>query len=546
MRILSLSLPLLLILSCHTCVLAQPKSKKHPAPLFDNLGNHHFPISTKSKQAQRYFDQAMILVYGFNHKEAIRSFEAVAQLDPQCAMAHWGIALALGPNINAPMSEEAGKKAFVHMKKALALAKKASKREQAYIRALSKRYTKDVPKERADLDKAYADEMRKVRQTFPKDMDAATLFAEALMDTTPWNYWEKDGSPRPATKEILEALEFVIANNPNHPGANHYYIHAVEASKNPERGLPSAYRLKTLCPGAGHLVHMPAHIFLKLGMYHEASTANVKAIAADDNYVTACKVQGFYPQMYFSHNAHFLCYSLSMEGRQADCLKAAKMTLHIMKESDAPDIPYMQWLKATPLFADVRFGQWDAILKRKPPMEKNKFESAMYRFARYLARVRKGDVFSSQMELLAVEALLKSADVKELETVEFPGKSVVEVAHTMMRAELAAARDKQAEQIELLEKAVKLEDALPYMEPPFWSLHVRHALGKALLQANRAKEAEAVYRADLSKHPNNGWALFGLLQALRQQGKTSEAKNVQNRFREAWQHADVVLTSSWN
>jgi tetratricopeptide (TPR) repeat protein len=300
--------------------------------LFDNLGKHHHRITTTSKRAQKYFDQGLTLVYGFNHQEAIRSFQAAADLDPKCSMAYWGIALAYGPNINAPMPDDAIPKAYAALQKAIELASGVSKKEQAYIRALSKRYVAKPIKDRSKLDRAFADAMREVVKQFPDDLDAATLFAEALMDTTPWDYWTKEGKPKAQTKEIVAALERVLKHDPNHPGANHYYIHAVEASPNPERGLAAAHRLGDIAPGAGHLVHMPSHIYLRVGYYHEASLANERAIAADQSYIVQCRAQGFYPTLYASHNMHFLAYTTSLEGRSAASLRAARQTAgHLMK-----------------------------------------------------------------------------------------------------------------------------------------------------------------------------------------------------------------------
>ncbi len=531
-------------LTCLGICVGQEK-KDHPAPLFDDLGSYHFPVTTKSKLAQRYIDQGMVLMYGFNHKEAIRSFRAAAKLDPKCAMAYWGESLCYGPNINNPMPVEAIPQALDALQGALKNAPHVSKREQAYINALSKRYSGKPMPSRAPLDQAYADAMGKVHKAYPDDLDAATLFAEALMDTTPWDYWQKNGQPKAETREILKALEFVLAKNPDHPGANHYYIHAVEASPHPERGLPSAHRLKNLCPGAGHLVHMPAHIYLRMGMYHEASLANVRAIAADESYITQCRVQGFYPALYYSHNVHFLCYCLNMEGRSKECLEAGRKTTEVLHKHDVSDMPYMQWLKATPLFTLVRFGKWQDILVLKKPANKALFEKAMWHYARGMAFVRTNQEEKAESEAKHLHKLIESEGVTKLETPLFPGVSVIKIADTLLQAELAGLQDQPKKRIELLELAVHLQDELPYMEPPFWYFPVRQALGAALMEAGQADKAEAVYRQDLEKRPHNGWSLFGLLQSLRAQGKTKQATEIQRQFREAWQYSDVVLTSSW-
>jgi tetratricopeptide (TPR) repeat protein len=538
-------IPLVLGFGLCGFVAGQDKEPKRPAPLFDNLGQHHFPITTKSEQAKKYFNQGVILVYGFNHQEAIRSFQAAAELDPDCAMAYWGIAFAHGPNINAPMPEEALPKALEAMEKAVKLAGKVSKREQAYIAAIARRYSDKPEKDRSKLDRAYADAMREVWKENPDDLDAATMFAEALMDTTPWNYWEKDGQPRAETKEVIQALEFVLAKNPNHVGANHYYIHTVEASPNPERGLACAHRLPQLCPGAGHLVHMPAHIYLKLGMYRKASEANVQAIDADESYISQCRVQGFYPLLYYSHNIHFLAYSLSMEGNQRDCLEASRKTAMHLHKHDIPDLGFVQWMRSTPAFSLLRFGRWQDILELKAPADKLLFQKAMWHFARGLAFCRLEKKKEAANEAEELERITKHKDIEELQTPDLPGVSVIEVARTLLQAELAGMNGKAKEHISLLQKAVQLEDELPYMEPPYWFLPVRQNLGSSLHKIGKHKEAEAVFRADLEKHPNNGWSLFGLLQALRAQGKSNEAAEVERRFTEAWQHADTVLTASW-
>jgi len=520
------------------------EAAKSGAPLFEKLGTHHHPITTKSPLAQKYFDQGLILCYGFNHQEAIRSFTEATRIDPDCAMAYWGIAFAHGPNINAPMSDEAAGKAYDALQKALKVAGKVSKREQAYVQALTKRYAEKPPKERAPLDLAFANAMREVMKAYPDDLDAATLFAEALMDVTPWNYWSKDGQPTEHTPEIEKVLESVLSKNPNHPGANHMYIHAVEASPHPERGLPAARRLRDLVPESGHLVHMPAHIFLRVGMYHDATLANERAIDADETYITQCRAQGFYPTVYFSHNIHFLWYSASMEGRRADALRAARKTAAVLTDDSLHQLKFLHWLKATPLFALTRFGKWDDILKTPKPPHDAHFETAIWHYARGLAFVRQQRLEPAEAEDKALSRLADSKAIKDMELAEFPGATVTRIAQVILSAEVAGARGKQEDLLRGLEKAVELQDALPYMEPPFWHYPVRQSLGAALLQAGRFDKAEAVYREDLKHHPENGWALFGLMQTLRAQGRSTEADALENRFRDAWRHADFVLTRS--
>ncbi|MFO0947462.1 MAG: hypothetical protein U1D30_16255 [Planctomycetota bacterium] len=512
------------------------------APLLAGLGDHHHAISTKSPEAQKYFDQGLVLLYAFNHNEAVRAFEEAARLDPECAMAYWGISFALGPNINAPATEEGNKRAFGAIEKAQLLAEKASPKEKAYMGALAKRYTKELPKDRAPLDAAYADAMRDVARRFPEDLDAATLFAEASMDTMPWNYWTPEGQPRQGTQEIIDTLEHVLKLNPDHPGANHYYIHAVEASPNPERGLASAQRLETLVPASGHLVHMPSHIYLRLGMYHRASEMNELAIVADEDYIAACKAQGFYPANYYSHNVHFLWYSSSMEGRRATALAAARKTAEIVTEKSAEEMPHLAWLRSVPQFAFVRFGMWDEVLSAPEP--NNLFEKALWHGTRGLAFARQRKLTEAKRESTSLDKIARSKEVEMLEMPNFPGLSILRIADTILKAEVAGLEGNKDQWTMTLDTAVHLEDQLAYMEPPYWYIPTRHFLGAALLECQKEEAAESVYRDDLIKHPNNGWALFGLMQSLRAQGKAADAERVHAQFLEAWKHADIALTSS--
>ncbi len=520
------------------------KKSDHPAPLFEKLGNHRHPISSKSKLAQRYFDQGLVLLYGFNHKEAIRSFQAGAKLDPDCAIFYWGVALAYGPNINKPMSKEEAAKAYKALQKAIQLAPKANQAEKDYIQALSKRYVAKPGKDRKKLDIAYANAMRKLWKKYPEDLDAATLFAEALMDITPWDYYTKEGKNKKWTGEIVSTLEYVLKRNPNHPGANHYYIHAVEASPNPERGLGPAMRLRTLCPDAGHLVHMPSHIFLRLGMYHDASNTNVHAIRADESYITQCKAQGFYPAIYYSHNVHFLWYCLSVEGRSKECIRAGRKTSAVLSKKNVQDMPFLQWLKATPTFALIRFGKWQEILDLAKPDRGAQFETAMYHYARGLAFTRLRKLAPAKKEMKLLQRIAKDKATEKLEMPIFPGASVVKLADLILQAEVNGLQGNHKDRIQGLTKAVEMQVSLPYMEPPFWYFPVRQLLGKALLEANELARAEKIYRQDLVKHPNNGWSLFGLLQTLRQQGKFIEAREVERQFQDAWKYADITLTTS--
>lgn len=522
----------------------QPAAERtEGAPLFKQLGSHHHTITTANPQAQRFFDQGLILVFAFNHPEAIRSFQEAARLDPQCAMAWWGVALAYGPNINQPMPDEAVGPAWEALQKALQLAPNASDQERAYIEALALRYLPQPPKDRAKLDLAYADAMRQVAQRYPDDLDAQTLFAEALMDTMPWEYWTKEGQPKPATREVLASLETVLAKDPDHPGANHYYIHAVEASPNPERALASAHRLGNIAPDAGHLVHMPAHIYLRLGMYHDATLANERAIAADQSYISQCAAQGYYPKLYVPHNIHFLWYATSMEGRSQEAMAAARQTSEYVSKQGCCVVEKTAQFPL-PLLTMIRFGQWEAVLEEAKPAADNLYAVAIWHYGRGLALAAKGRFEEARRQQADLHTLATGEEARKLDEPFFPGTKVLGVMEKVLAGEIAARQGSFEQAIPMLRQAAQLEDELPYMEPPYWYIPVRQVLGAVLLEANRPAEAEAVYREDLKRHPENGWSLFGLLASLRDQGKSAEADEVQQRFRRAWAHADVMLTAS--
>jgi tetratricopeptide (TPR) repeat protein len=515
------------------------------AVLLENFGNHHHAVTTKSKDAQRFFDQGLTLCYAFNHEEAIRSFTEAARLDPNCAMAYWGVAYAYGANINIPMSDEAVPKAYAALKKAQELAPKASKREAAYIHALGKRYSDKPVKDRAPMDRAFADAMREVAKSYPDDLDVQTLFAEALMTTMPWNYWAKEGTPRPGTEEVLAALESVLKRAPNHPGACHYYIHAVEASPNPERGLAAAHRLRDLVPGAGHLVHMPSHIYLRLGNYHEATLCNERAIAADEAYITRYKVKGVYASMYYGHNIHFLAYSLSMEGRREEAIRNARKVADKITREDINHMAMLQWIKPTPILTLIRFGQWDEVLREPIPPAEALYEAAISHFGRGLAFARKQQAKEAESELARLNKIAANKAIPKLEMPDFPGESLIKIAQMVLAAEVAGLDGRQEGRVRMLGKAVEMQDVLPYMEPPFWFFPIRQMQGAALIQYGKNAAAEKVYRDDLQRNPANGWSLFGLLQALQGQGKTEAAHDVERRYRDAWKYADTTLTASF-
>lgn len=512
--------------------------------LLDGLGKHHFRITTKAPLAQRFFDQGLILTYAFNHAEAVRSFEQAARHDSACAMCYWGIALALGPNINAPMADEAAAQAHAAIDKASKRAKRTSAREQAYVAALAIRYTPTPVADRAPFDRAYADAMRELARRYPEDADAATLFAEALMNLTPWDYWAKDGTPKPGTREIVAALERAIKRDPDHPGAHHYYIHAVEASPEPERALPSAERLRDLAPSAGHLVHMSAHVYLGVGRYHDASIANERAIVADETYMAQSGSEGFYPAAYYTHNMHFLAYSAAMEGRSAIALANARKLVAFVDPVTMRAVPELQWFQPTPLFVLARFGRWDEILAEPAPASDFVYAKAMWHYARGLAFAGREQLAEATAEARALDAIAASGEAKRLEIPFIYALSQIAIARGVLAAEIAGLEGKSDVQIGHLVAAVAAQDELPYMEPPYWYFPVRQFLGAAQLQAGRVAEAETTFRADLAKSPNNAWSLAGLASGLAAQGKIDASDRARAEFNTAWRHADVRLVGS--
>lgn len=518
------------------------EANERGAPLFNDLGNHQHAISTKSSQAQQYFNQGLILTYGFNHGEAIRSFQEAIRLDSNCAMCYWGVAFALGPNINKPMDPADVPRAWESLQQAKRLAAMASEKEKAYITALETRYSSQPIADRSSLDLAYANAMRDVMKRYPDDLDAATFFAEALMDTMPWNYYMEDRKPKAVTKELIRALEFVIAKDPQHPGANHYYIHAVEASPYPERALPSAKRLGEIAPGAGHLVHMPSHIYLRVGRYHDATLANEKAVKADQSYIAQCRAQGFYPVAYYPHNRHFLWYTSGMEGRSELSIRTAR---EIDGMNDHQNLAEGKRFSPLLILTLARFGKWDEVLTQPMPPADQLFAAAMFHYARGMAHAAKLNLDASQHELralgrIAADPKIKIADSK----FPLPGEKLIVLSRHVLAGELAGRRGQAAEMNQQFTTAIQLEDKLPYMEPPYWHHPVRQIYGATLLQDGRVADAEKTYREDLERHPANGWSLYGLLASLRAQGKTEEANAVEKYFRDVWRLADITLTAS--
>lgn len=512
-------------------------------PLFDDLGSLHHPISTTSELAQQYFDQGLRLVYAFNHEEAVHSFEEAARHDPDAAMPYWGVALALGPNINAAMTKADERRAAEAIKHARTRVAKATATEQAYIEALTRRYVSAKRATRASLDKAYADSMRTVWRQFPDDPEAGVLFAEALMDLRPWDLWTADGKPKPGTDEIVSTLEAVLAKHPDHPGACHYYIHAVEASPQPDRALVCADKLAGLMPGAGHLVHMPAHIYSRVGNYHDSAERNAQAVLVDERYLSNRRPAGDYADGYYSHNLHFLWASLIMEGRSAEALKAADTLMATLTEEEArKDRDKEQYLPIG-FFTLIRFGRWDEMLREPPPPKGLRFAEGIWRLGRGFALAATGRLPGAEGEHHALSGLTKQIRRTKSQEEKLE-RELLKIAERLLAGEIAAHRQRYDEAIKAVKEAVKVEESLPYAEPPLWPLSARHYLGPVLLMSGRAAEAESEYRLDLKRHPENGWALFGLVQSLKAQHKDADADEMTGRFEQAWAHADVTLTAS--
>lgn len=514
------------------------------AYLYGDLGSYGRPITTTSKVAQRYFDQGLVLSYAFNHGEAIRSFEAATRADPDCAMAWWGIALANGPHINNPtVDPEHARAAWAATQKARELAARASPVECALIDALVHRYASDPASARGPLDQGYADAMRAVWRAYPDDADVGALFAEAAMDLKPWKQWTHDGHAQPGTEEILATLESVLSFRPDHPGANHFYVHAIEASPFPAKAAAAADRLRTLVPGAGHLLHMPAHIDIRLGHYAAASEANVRAIAADKKHRELFPRAGFY-RLYMAHNQQFLAFVSMLEGRSAVALQAADdMVAGVPLEFIDNMAPAIDGYLPIRLHVMVRFGQWDAILREPEFDAKLLVSNAIRHYARGVALAALSRLDEADRELASLRAT--SAHVEPERTVgNNPATAVLGIAERMLAAEIAFRRKRPDEAIEDFREAVRAEDALTYDEPPDWMMPVRHALGAALLELHRDGEAEQVFREDLNRFPENGWSLFGMAKALRGRGLAAQALEFEKRFETAWARADVQLKSS--
>lgn len=551
-RIIACALAAVLATTTAACTSGPPKSAASPAPkleapLFSDLGSYSVPITTDQPLTQRFFDQGLILTFGFNHAEAGRSFREAARLDPDCAMCYWGIAYVLGPNINMPMVPDAVPEAYSAAQRASELAPKARPREQALIGALRQRYAAQPSDDRTALNRAYADAMREVARQYPDDNEIQTFFAESLMDLSPWDYWLPSGEPKPATVEAIAALERVRTANPDHVGANHLYIHAIEASSNPGRAEDAADRLAPAVPGAGHLVHMPSHIYIRVGRYYDGAVVNIKAGEADMSYIAQCQAQGVYPLIYHPHNWHFLWASATFAGKKEWAERGALKTRELMGTHHYDDPmfgPYIQHFWVAPLYHQVRFAEWDVILATAEP-QNFPYPRAVWHYARGMAYAGKGDLDAATGELDAMDQYVDDPELAKVTVSALNNAAqLASIARLVLDGSIEARRKNYNESIAILKKAVALEDQLGYNEPEDWHYPVRQILGAVQLDAGAAVDAERSYREELARHAENGWSLFGLQQTLVLQGRNAEAQAVGERFKRAWAHADTALTAS--
>ena len=525
----------------------------HKPRLFSGLGKIHHPISTKDATAQRYFDQGLALAYGFNHEGAIDSFREAARLDPNCAMCWWGIAFAAGPNINAPMGPDQAKLAWESAQTAKRLASHASPAEREWIDAIGKRYSDDFEgtagpgggANRVALDRAFVDAMRGIWKNHPDDADAAAIFAESQLDLSPWNYWHDDGSPREFTREAEATLKEALRLEPDHTGALHYTIHLYERFE-PEKAEAAADRLEVQAPDAGHLVHMPAHIYYRVGRYKDSADVNEAAAASDVAYFAWCRAPAAYAALYYTHNLHFLWASAMAEGRRDVATTAARRIVAHVPVDQLATFPFLEDFLVVPYYTEVRFGEWDTILGEPAPPPEQRFVSAMRHYARGMAFVRKHrlDDAAAELAMLTAFASDKGLAASGYDTTGGTAGQRLDVARLHLAGELAVARGDGAKGVAELEEAIRVQDAMPYSEPPPFFFPVRQALGAVLLAQGKSKQAEAVYREDLRRYPKNGWSLYGLSQSLAKQGNAAGARWAEQGFRNAWTRADTTLTAS--
>jgi tetratricopeptide (TPR) repeat protein len=517
------------------------------ARLFDGLGEYHRSVSTKSPEAQRYLDQGMRLLWGFNHDESTRSFARALELDPSCAMCAWGVALTVGPNYNVPMLAEARAKiAYEATKRAQSLAGSAAPVEQALIATLAQRYPNAQPldpQSTVPILKAHAAAMRAVARRYPDDLDVQTLYAESMMNVHAWKLWSPDGTPAEGTTEIIATLESVLKRDPMHMGALHYYVHAVEASPHPEKGLAAAARLRSIAPAAGHLVHMPAHVLHRVGRYEESAEANRKGAAADVAYLAKTNPIDYYPAMYVSHNYQFLAYSAAAEGREAETLDAVRRSRTSVSDTQLEEMPGTDWYVAELYTAPVRFGRWDMLIAEAPPAAGSASLTGGYLYATSVALAATHRPVEARARLAQLDTLIAGLPA-DMPAGQNTLRDVLAVGRRVAAARISSAEGRGEDALRDLRAAVVLEDGLAYDEPAGWFFPVRHLLGAELLRMKRANEAEKTYRDDLARHPGNGWALYGLMQALKAEGRDAEASAANAEFDTAWRRATISIRAS--
>lgn len=519
------------------------------APLFKGLDVHHYPVTTTSKTAQKYFNQGLVLGFGFNHAEAARAFRQCAIEDPNCAMCYWGLAFVLGPNYNAPMEVDVLPAALEAIQQARLVMHNASVKERAMIEALATRYPPSKDVDGTPYYEAFANRMKELMQTYPDDLDIAVITAEALMNLHPWDMWEKNGTPRPWTPEIVQIIEGVLAKSPRHPQAAHLYIHAVEASKDPERALTASRMLESRVPGSGHLLHMPSHIYLNTGHYHDGTLANERAVKEDSSYIASCQVAGVYPIAYYPHNWHMLAACAALEGQGDRALEASKYMADFVVAKELMNEPFLaeglQHYYSIPWFIMIKFAMWDAILREPAPDPQYRYASAIWNYAQGMAHAANGSFDRAAQNMKAIRDAGMDTSLTKQKVWGFNSvENILKLAEQILQGEVVRRQGHFDIAARFFEQAVAIEDQLVYVEPPDWFFSSRHHLGDALLKAGRYADAEKVYRTDLEEYKNNGWALMGLYKSLLGQGKSSEAQDVLLKFKEAWKYASVQLESS--
>lgn len=515
------------------------------APLLEGYHVIDYPISTKNSLVQQYFNQGMALAYAFNHAEAARSFFYASKLDPECAMAQWGFAYVLGPNYNGGMESDNYERAYEAIQKAKTLSVNATEKEKALINAMALRYAPEAPEDRSQLDIDYSKAMKKLYDKYPDDSEISALYAESIMNLHPWDLYDKEGKPKVWTPEIVTLLEKLMAQNPSHPGAHHFYIHAVEASSTPERSYNSAKVFDDgLVPGSGHLLHMPSHTYIRTGDYHKGTLSNIAAVKADSTYVSSCHAQGAYPLAYYPHNYHFLAATATLEGNSYwAMIGATKVSKHVHPEiMAAPGWGTLQHYYTIPYYVAVKFKKWDAILNMKLKTYDLKYPKAIRHYAEGMAHLGKGHVDNAKAELKYLEALAKDESLNDITVWDINSVyQLVQIAENVLKAEILAHEKDFKASIALLKEAVKMEDALNYNEPPDWFFSIRHHLGRVLIQNGQQQRAVKTYLEDLKRLPKNGWAYHGLKTAYENLGDKKNATKYQELFNNSWQHADFKL-----